>query len=368
MASISSYLLADGSKRYRVHYRDPSHTSKEKSGFKRKHDAEDWMARNVTAAINDGAYVDPAKGRVTIGLLGKEWLRAKKAIWKPSTYRPVESAWNNHVKGNWEDIQLVTVNRSQVQNWVSKLSETCGATLVLRCFGILKGIFETAIDDGRIKGNPCERIDLPKKHRKKHVYLTPQQLIDLSQESGSHKNLIITLGFCGLRWGEAAALTVNSVDFKKNRLHIVENTVRVGSERITGTPKNGQYRDVPMPEYVATALKEQCKGKTSDDLVFTDDDGAIIRYQSISNKGGRGWYKNALKAAASKGVPMLTCHDLRHTAASIAVSAGANVLAVKRMLGHSSAAMTLDVYSDLFDTDLDSVAVNIDGLIHGLSD
>ena len=50
-------------------------------------------------------------------------------------------------------------------------------------------------------------------------------------------------------------------------------------------------------------------------------------------------------------------HDLRHTAASLAVSSGANVKAVQRMLGHAGAAMTLDVYADLFDDDLDAVAV-----------
>jgi integrase len=52
----------------------------------------------------------------------------------------------------------------------------------------------------------------------------------------------------------------------------------------------------------------------------------------------------------------VTPHDLRHTAASLAVSAGANVKAVQRMLGHASAAMTLDVYADLFDDDLEAVA------------
>ena len=52
--------------------------------------------------------------------------------------------------------------------------------------------------------------------------------------------------------------------------------------------------------------------------------------------------------------------DLRHTAASLAVSAGANVKAVQRMLGHASAAMTLDVYSSLFDDDVDGVAARLD--------
>lgn len=56
----------------------------------------------------------------------------------------------------------------------------------------------------------------------------------------------------------------------------------------------------------------------------------------------------------------LTPHDLRHTAASLAVSAGANVKALQRMLGHASAAMTLDRYADLFDDDLDTVANALD--------
>jgi len=58
--------------------------------------------------------------------------------------------------------------------------------------------------------------------------------------------------------------------------------------------------------------------------------------------------------------PRLTLHDLRHTAASLAVPAGANVKSVQRMLGHASAAVTLDVYADLFDDDLDAVAVALD--------
>ena len=65
-------------------------------------------------------------------------------------------------------------------------------------------------------------------------------------------------------------------------------------------------------------------------------------------------------AAASVGLAGLTPHDLRHTAASLAVAAGANVKAVQRMLGHASASMTLDVYAGLFGDDLDAVANRLD--------
>lgn len=66
------------------------------------------------------------------------------------------------------------------------------------------------------------------------------------------------------------------------------------------------------------------------------------------------------------GLPAMRLHDLRHTAASLMVAAGANVKVVQRMLGHASAAMTLDVYADLFDSDLDEVASGMDGLVRSV--
>ena len=68
------------------------------------------------------------------------------------------------------------------------------------------------------------------------------------------------------------------------------------------------------------------------------------------------------RAAEDAGLAGLTPYELRHTAASLAIKAGANVKAVQRMLGHASAAMTLDRYTDLFDDDLDDVADRLDAL------
>jgi integrase len=68
-------------------------------------------------------------------------------------------------------------------------------------------------------------------------------------------------------------------------------------------------------------------------------------------------------AARDAGLEGLTPHELRHTAASLAVAAGAKIKSVQAMLGHASAAMTLDVYAGLFDTDLDGVADRMDSLL-----
>jgi hypothetical protein len=70
-----------------------------------------------------------------------------------------------------------------------------------------------------------------------------------------------------------------------------------------------------------------------------------------------GWFNRAVERAQ---VQKIAPHDLRHTCASMAVSSGANVLAVSRMLGHKDPSITLRIDADLFDSDLDAVAVNLD--------
>lgn len=77
---------------------------------------------------------------------------------------------------------------------------------------------------------------------------------------------------------------------------------------------------------------------------------------------GEGWFSAARKRAQVQHpeFPTLTPHDLRHTAASLAISAGANNKVLQRMLGHASAAMTLDRYADLFEDDLETVAGALD--------
>jgi integrase len=100
-------------------------------------------------------------------------------------------------------------------------------------------------------------------------------------------------------------------------------------------------------------LADTASGRPADAPLFTGRDGGLLRGNNFRRRSFD-------RAAASVGLPGLTPHELRHTAASLAVSAGANVKAVQRMLGHTSAAMTLDVYAGLFGDDLDAVADRLD--------
>jgi integrase len=153
--------------------------------------------------------------------------------------------------------------------------------------------------------------------------------------------------------GEAVALRVRDVEFLRRRLSVSENAVQLGVNHAVGPTKGRKARSVPVPAFVLSELSVQCKDKASDDLVFPGQDG---RYLPRPKSSG-GWFAAAVTKAQ---VQKITPHDLRHTCASLAVSAGVNVLALQRMLGHTSAKVTLDTYADLFDDDLDAVAITLD--------
>ena len=102
-------------------------------------------------------------------------------------------------------------------------------------------------------------------------------------------------------------------------------------------------------------LEAATVGKGPDDLLFTSPNGGPLRLNN--------WRRDVFNPSCARaGLVGVTPHDLRHTAASLAISAGANVKAVQLMLGHASAAMTLDVYAGLFGDDLDAVADGLDRL------
>lgn len=362
MASIEAYTTSKGEKRYRVRYRKPDHKSTDKRGFKRKKDAELWAAEHVVTALADGTYVDPIKSRIRFGNLYERWLTSNSSLWKPSYVEPLKSDWNNHLRDAFANRSIGGIQHSEVQQLINELAATYSPTTVLRCFRILKGVFEMAQRDGLIRNmRPIEHVNLPHKPDRKEDrhYLTPEQLIRLADCSGHYRTLVLVLGFCGLRWGEAAALRPDDIDTEARRIHVRHSVTKSKAGYLEGTPKSYEIRDVAIPSKLIPLLEEAKKGKEPDDRVFTDPDGHVLRHRSIG-KGARGWWIHALRDAEL--TPMVP-HDLRHTAASIGVSSGMNIKALQRMLGHKSAAVTLNVYADLFESDLDDAAGNLDNKI-----
>lgn len=361
MVNVTAYQTAHGV-RYRVRYRKPDGSQTDKRGFRRKIDAEQWAAEHVTTAKARGSFIDPRDANVTVGALSSAWLAAKRTRVKPSYIDDLEASYSKWVAPSWGSVPVSSVSRADVQRWVSSISRERSASVVLRAHGVLAGILDDAVRDNRIPANPARGVELPRKIRKRHTYLTVEQLYTVASYSGWRHDIVLTLGLCGMRWGELVPLRVRDVDLERRRISISVSAPMVGGKPTPGDTKTHENRLIMFPSVLDDIMRDHCEGRDLDALLFVSPRRPLqmIR-ESGQASSGNGWFAKALKQAGVQD--HMTLHDLRHTAASIMVQSGANIKAVQRQLGHASAAMTLDVYADLFDSDLDVLGERMSSIV-----
>jgi integrase len=337
---------------YLARHRGPTGHKISKS-FKLKRDAELWLAAEEVAKASS-TWVSPAQSKVTVGAWADQWL-AGQAHLKQSAQARYRGIAQKYVKPRWGTVPLNRVTHADVVAWLSSLTGGLSASSVRHIHRTLSLILELAVRDGRLTKNPAHGVKLQKLPQPGKRYLDRDEVFRLADSAGEHgeqyRALILLLAFCGLRWGEAAGLKVGRVDPMRRKLIVAETLI---DDKTTGalvweSPKNHAAREVYMPPFLADELAQVVAGKGQDELVFVTNRG-----KPLSNGNFRRYVFD--QAAADAGLAGITPHVLRHTAASLAVSAGANVKAVQRMLGHASAAMTLDVYAGLFDSDLEGLA------------
>jgi integrase len=194
-------------------------------------------------------------------------------------------------------------------------------------------------------------------------FLSAEELERLAQAMPTDRDRILALllGWCGLRFGEAAALRVEDADPLRRRMRVRRSVTEVRGRIEVGEPKSHAARSVPMPAVVAQAVGGYRSGS---DLLFPDE---RVGYLRVTNWHRRTFAPAAIDAGLAPAP--LRVHDLRHSAASLMIRSGASVKAVKAALGHATATMTLDRYGHLFPDELDALADGLDGSwqAHGAS-
>jgi Phage integrase family len=171
-------------------------------------------------------------------------------------------------------------------------------------------------------------------------YLAPAEVSRLADAIDPRYRAVVLLGaYGGLRAGELFGLRVPRLDLPAQRLDVVEQVVEVSGN--LGAPKTkAGRRSVPLPVVVCDALSEHLRQWPSDDLVFTAPDGGPVRLASWRSR----FFKRAVDAA---GVAPLRVHDLRHTAVSLWIAAGASPREIASRAGHTSVSIVLDRYGHL---------------------
>lgn len=362
-------------KRWRARYVDDEGREHAK-GFERKADANAWLD-TATASLQQGTHVAPSAGKGTVGEYGERWLSANGHV-KATTDATRRFTWPAHVEPRWGHLAVREVKTSDIRSWVAEMvAAGAGVPTIENALGALRQALEIAVEDRQIAVNPCLRVKAPKREHKDRGYLTHVQVEALAVEVTFRPEVVRFLAYTGLRWGEMAALRVRDFDVLRRRVTVSRAVAEVKGKVVLSTPKTHERRSVPFPKLLVDELAALMRGKGRDDLVFTSAEGEVLR---VSTYRPRVFAKAVKKlrdeADAARAVekdrdgepstpefPTVTPHDLRHTAASLAISVGANVKAVQKMLGHASAAMTLDTYADLFDDDLEAVADALDEAI-----
>jgi integrase len=332
--------------KWRARYRDAAGKEHAKH-FARKVDAQQWLD-GETSALTDGSWAAPARGRVDFETVATAW--ATNPAWAESTRARNVGILTKHVLPRWGSVRLVNITHEDAQAWVSGFAASgLAAGSVRKIAGVFSSVLVSAVKSKRLKVNPADGLDLPRQRLAPRRYLSGREVEAFAEASDEWGDLVLMLAYTGLRIGELAALRVKHVHVLRRRLRIEESMTEVNGRLVWSAPKDHQRRSVPFPAFLADDVAARMEGKGPDDLLFTTAAGGCVRVRNMR----RDWFD---MAATSVGLEGLTPHELRHTAASLAVSAGAHVLALQRMLGHEKPSTTLDVYSDLFDDDLDAVA------------
>ena len=292
---------------------------------------------------------------VTVGALLDLWLAGKAGLSQAGRRACADAA--AMVRTDWGQTIAAEVTRPDVQAWLAGLTVTvkrrdaeltrpASASTKVKALQALAGALTVGVETGDLQANPARGVTTRPEQPHDPQFLTAAELRALAARAGHYASLVMLLGTTGLRIGEACALDVGDVQTRT----VTRGGRRAEVRRLrVRTSKTGGGRDVPIPASVLDLL--DVDGRDAGEPLLTSPEGARMSRHNVA----RSW-----RRVAPAG---LRLHDLRHTAASLAIASGADVKAVQRMLGHKRASMTLDTYGHLWDAGLDDVAAAVDARI-----
>lgn len=311
--------------------------------------ANRWITR-CEVATEDGRPIDSESVKASFAGFVVDWKKTKLDI-SGKTLGTYNSQLKLYLLPAFGERKLASITTSDIKKWVASLSDDgVGATTIRQSYRLLHQILQAALEDELLGRNPAIGIKLPKITTKPKDGLTAQELYALADECGPHRSLVIFLGTCGLRINEALALRVEDFDMEAKVVKVAHSwtTDEFGKkfrdengDFVPGTTKTGEERTVPLDQNTIELMKPLLAGKSPKDWVFTGVNGQALDYGFFRRK----YFKPATDKLGLKNVVI---HSLRHTTGSLLASLGAPIPEVSKILGHSSAKMTLDVYGHAY--------------------
>lgn len=240
------------------------------------------------------------------------------------------------------------VSKDTITKWVN--AQTVAAKTIRNRHGLLYAAMERQVELGNIVANPCHRVKIGRSERVEMSILSYPEFQRLRDDFlGEHWRPFVTLlAGTGLRFSEGTALQVHDFDLaaKVPTLRVARSWKYIrGAPPELGPPKtNMSRRLVSLSPMVAESVKPLLAGKGSNDLVYTNLRGSMIRQNSFHEIWSRA-LDDANDAGAIDKRPRV--HDLRHTHVSWLIAQGVPLAVIRVRLGHESIQTTVDTYGHM---------------------
>jgi len=326
--------------KWRARYRGPDGMERSRT-FTTKRDAQQWVDSMQVAKVR-GVWIDPSLGRQSFSDYAQSWVLGRGHV-VPGTLIKEKGHIANHLLPAFGSRQLSSIQSADVRAWIATME--CKPGTIAAMFGTLRGIMGTASRDGVIGRNPCDGVDLPRQSAQEEMlFLDPDEIERLAAAiDPRYRALIYLAAYGGLRWGEIAALRPESLNLLRGAVDVRMSLAEVSGHFYDQPPKSGKPRTVSIPRSLAELIGEHMALWPNEaGTVFASPNGSRLR----RSLWYRRFYKPAVLAAGLN--PRLRFHDLRHTAAALAIAQSAHPKSIQERLGHSSIRITLDRYGHLF--------------------
>jgi integrase len=366
-------------------YKDPvtGKQRRKQQTFQTKREADDFYETSIKAPKREGTYVAPSK--MILRDVAENWLEMKKRTRKAQSYIRYAGQLKNYILPELGHRKMTELRYTDIETAGDKWAKESelSAKSVNALYSLVGAIFKYGRKKYGVKNNPILDVDrrednesvdaldsadddiieihddgMDKDAHQRRVgpseVYTPEQvkkLLDASKpgvEKIRHMLAILT----GVRHGELNALRWENpagqkiIDLDKRYIYVYRSLTQLKGKRILEKPKTKKStRRIEIPLQLVSELRKwklECP-VSKHKWVFCDEAGQPFD-RTVNNR--------ALAAAAKRAdIPRLSMHNLRHTFASQHLINGANPLEVSKLLGHSSADMTLRIYAHWIERD-----------------
>ena len=316
-------------------------------------EARSMLAKHETERA-EGLTVLPTK--LTLKAWLDNWLENHVFFKEKTTAYAYRNIVNNHIIPFMGSKLLQTINAEQIQAYYTHLAteKNLSPNTIRKHHDLFKQVFKIALAQDKVKRNPMLSVTPPPEAKHILNFYTAEQLITLLNIcEGDRLEVYIKLcAFLGIRRGEACGLRWRDIDFGERVIFICNTRTSAGSEKIEKSPKTTtSIRLLHMPDILKKSLiKEKNRQEENkallgenynkNDYVLVWPDGSKYRPNYLSELFS--------KFVASRGLPSIVSHGLRHTFASIAHDSGLSDYDISKALGHARVSVTQEIYLHAF--------------------